>query len=149
MITKSSNWPIQKVDRSSSWLAIQTHYVLALLEPLQIMLLSVNIGLGSFREKNLDVYVITTRLNQDDIFFMSISDSMTTEIQEETLLVISSCFWCWIQMHFHFATCQDNFLPFSFLPFSLSLSCSFVLLYVVTKVATMVCLCAPCNKLLI
>jgi len=95
---------MQKMDHGPNWLAIQTHYVLALPELLQIMLLSVNIGLGSSQGKNLGTHVVITQSNQDDIFFMIVSDSMVTGTQEEILLVISSCFWCWIQMHSHFST---------------------------------------------
>jgi len=102
---------MQKVDRDSNWLAIRTHYVLAQLEPLQIMLLSANIGLGYSQGKNLDVHVVIIRLNQDNIFFMNVLDSMATGIQEETLIVISSCFWSWTQMHF--------LIFFSFLSFFL------------------------------
>ena len=96
---------MQKMDRGSNWLAIWTHYVLAQPEPLQIMLLLANIGLGSSWGKNLGVHAVITRLNQDNIFFMNVSDSMATGIQEETLIVILSCFWSWTQMHFHFVIC--------------------------------------------
>jgi len=67
--------------------------MLALPEPLQIMLLSANIGLGSFQGKYLGAHVVITQLNQDNIFFMIVLDSMATGTQEETLLVILSCFW--------------------------------------------------------
>ena len=75
-------------------MAIRTCYVLTLLEPLQIMLLLANIGLGSSWGKNLGVHAVITWSNQDNIFFTIVLDSMATGIQEETLLVILSCFWC-------------------------------------------------------
>ena len=84
---------MQKVDCSSNWLAIQTHYVLTQLKPLQITSLSANIGLGSSRGKNLSIYVVIIQSNQDNIFFMNVSDLMATRILEEILLVILSCFW--------------------------------------------------------
>jgi len=95
---------MQKVDHSWNWLAIWTCYMLMLPEPLQIMLLLANIGLGSSQGKNLGTHVVITQLNQYDIFFTIVLDSIATGTQEETLLVISSCFWCWIQMYFYFAT---------------------------------------------
>ena len=80
--TKLLNWPMQKMDLGSKWLAIQIHYVLMLLELLQIMLLSVNIGLGSSLEKNLSVCAVNIWSNQDNIFSINMPDSMATRIWE-------------------------------------------------------------------
>ena len=88
--------------KSSNWLTIQTCYMLTQWEPLQITLLLVNTGLGSSWEKNLGVHAVVIWLNQDNISFMNVLDLMTIGTQEETCIVILSCFWCLTQMHFHF-----------------------------------------------
>ena len=51
---------------------------------LQIMLPLGNTDLDTFLGRNLSVYVVNTQLNQDDIFFMNIVDSIATGIQEGT-----------------------------------------------------------------
>ena len=73
-----------KEDHGLKWLAIQTHYVCVLSELLQIMLPLVNTDLGSSLGRNLSVYVVNTQLNQDDIFFTNVVDSMATGIWKGT-----------------------------------------------------------------
>ena len=78
------NHHISKVDYGSKLLATQIHYVCMLQELLQIMLLSVNTGLGSSLRKNLSVHVAYILLNQDAISFMSVVDLMVIGIWEGT-----------------------------------------------------------------
>ena len=73
-----------KEDYGSKWLAIQICYVHMLPGLLQIMLPLENTNLGSSLGRNLSVHMVNTQLNQDDIFFMIVVDSIATRIQEGT-----------------------------------------------------------------
>ena len=70
---------------SSKILAIQTPYVHVLYEQLLITLQLASIDLDSSLEKNLNVHVIYTSLNQDIIFFMYVVGLMVIGIWEGTL----------------------------------------------------------------
>ena len=48
------------------------------------MLLLVNTGLGSSLGRNLSVHMVNTQLNQGNIFYTNVADSMATGIREGT-----------------------------------------------------------------
>ena len=74
------NYCISKVVCGFKTLNILTLYAQEPLEQLLIMCQQMNIDLGSFQMKNLDVHAANILSNQDIIYFMSIKDSMSTEI---------------------------------------------------------------------
>ena len=75
---------MSKVDHGSKLSATWIHYMRMLQELLQIMLLLANTNLGFSLEKNLNVCVAYTLLNQDTISFISVVDLMVIGIQEGT-----------------------------------------------------------------
>ena len=143
-------------------LAIQIHYVQGPQEQSPTILLSVNIVYISFLGRILVVHAASILQRQDVTSFTSMVDSMNIGIQEEIQQPISSCFWILIRVHLSFAshhlvsqvqitlleTCFSGFFSLFFFLFSFSFTCSFSCYVCSYKVATTVCLCTLCNKLL-
>jgi len=51
----------------------------------------VNRDLDSSQTKNLDIHMVNTLLNQDNIYYMNAKDITSIRIQKEILSVILSC----------------------------------------------------------
>jgi len=151
--------------------ACQTHCVLELLGPLSITLLSANISWDSSLGKISCVHVACILWKQEDTYYMNVVSSTNTGILEGTLLLtllyfsnlilvlfISNLSLIISSMVSTTMWFQILFIYFSFFSFSFSVSfffsffftsCCFCLHVCSYEVATMVCLHALCNKLLI
>ena len=143
---------------SFNTLATPIHFVQELPEQSSIMFQLVNIDSGFFLERTFCVHVGYTLSKPNNISCMSVRGLIITGIQVETLLVI-------LQYSLNLTTgyflSQHNqsysflftifFFLFLFLLFSLSFSfqCWLSLPICSYKVATTVCPCILCNKLLI